>query len=60
MADGLVRAGVDPAAAGALAALLLAAYEGGLLQARAAGTPEPMNLVGEALLSLLPLHRPKE
>jgi TetR/AcrR family transcriptional repressor of lmrAB and yxaGH operons len=60
MRDGLVGAGYAPAAAGALAALLLAAYEGGLLQARAAGTPEPMNLVGEALLSLLTLHRPKE
>jgi TetR/AcrR family transcriptional repressor of lmrAB and yxaGH operons len=60
MSDGLVRAGYAPAAAGALAALLLAAYEGGLLQARAAGTAEPMTLVGEALLSLLTLHRPKE
>ncbi len=60
MADGLVRAGYEPAAANFLAALLLAAYEGGLLQARAAGTPEPMTLVGEALLSLLNLHRPKE
>jgi hypothetical protein len=39
---------------------LLAADEGGLLQARAASTPESMNLVGEALLSLLTLHRPKE
>ena len=60
MADGLVGAGYAPATASALAALLLAAYEGGLLQARAAGTPEPMNLVGAALLSLLTLHRPKE
>lgn len=60
MAEGLVRAGYDSSAAGALSALILAAYEGGLLQARAAGTPEPMTLVGEALLSLLTLHRPKE
>ena len=30
------------------------------VRARAAGTPEPMTLVGEALLSLLNLHRPKE
>ena len=60
MAEGLVGAGYAPEAAGALAALLLAAYEGGLLQARAAGTPEPMDLVGAALLSLLTLHRPKE
>lgn len=60
MEHGLITAGYPEASAGALAALILAAYEGGLLQARAAGTPEPMNLVGEALLSLLTLHRPKE
>ena len=60
LAGGLVRAGYDPANASSLAALILAAYEGGLLQARAAGTPEPMSLVGQALLSLLNLHRPKE
>jgi len=60
MEQGLLDAGYRPASAGSLAALILAAYEGGLLQARAAGTPEPMNLVGEALLSLLTLHRPKE
>lgn len=56
----LVRAGYAPAAAAALAALLLAAYEGGLLQARAACHPAPMTLVGQALLTLLNLHRPKE
>lgn len=56
----LARAGYAGPTAASLAALLVAAYEGGLLQARAAGTPEPMNLVGEALLSLLTLHRPKE
>lgn len=60
MEKGLLKAGYPEAGASALAALILAAYEGGLLQARAAGTPEPMNLVGEALLSLLTLHRPKE
>ncbi len=60
MEQGLIGAGYPAASAGALAALILAAYEGGLLQARAAGTPEPMQLVGQALLSLLTLHRPKE
>jgi TetR/AcrR family transcriptional repressor of lmrAB and yxaGH operons len=58
IAEGLRGAGYQPSAADALAALILAAYEGGLLQARAAGTAEPMHLVGEALLSLLSLHRP--
>ncbi|MES2898746.1 MAG: TetR/AcrR family transcriptional regulator [Pseudomonadota bacterium] len=57
---GLERAGYPAASANALAALLLAAYEGGLLQARAACTPEPMTLVGQALLTILDLHRPKE
>ena len=60
IAAGLVRAGYDEAGAASLAALIVAAYEGGLLQARAAGTPEPMRLVGEALTSLLSLHRPME
>jgi TetR/AcrR family transcriptional repressor of lmrAB and yxaGH operons len=59
IAAALVKAGYDSAGADALAALILAAYEGGLLQARAAGTPQPMQLVGEALLSLLTLHRPQ-
>jgi len=60
MEHGLCAAGYPAASAAALAALILAAYEGGLLQARAAGTPEPMQLVGQALLSLLTLHRPQE
>lgn len=60
IAGALARAGYEARSAESLAALMVAAYEGGLLQARAAGTPEPMNLVGEALLSLLSLHRPKE
>ena len=54
----LVRAGYAERSAASLAALIVAAYEGGLLQARAAGTPEPMKLVGEALQCLLVLHRP--
>jgi TetR/AcrR family transcriptional repressor of lmrAB and yxaGH operons len=56
----LVRAGYAQDSAASLAALLVAAYEGGLLQARAAGTPEPMNLVAQALLSLLTLHAPRK
>jgi TetR/AcrR family transcriptional repressor of lmrAB and yxaGH operons len=60
IASALEGAGYQAPAANSLAALLLAAYEGGLLQARAAGTPEPMNLVGDALLALLTMHRPKE
>ena len=60
IADGLLKAGYETRSASSLAALIVAAYEGGLLQARAAGTPEPMTLVGDALLSLLRLHQPKD
>jgi TetR/AcrR family transcriptional repressor of lmrAB and yxaGH operons len=59
IAAALARSGYDAGMASALAALIVAAYEGGLLQARAAGTPEPMQLVGSALHSLLTLHRPQ-
>ena len=60
IAAGLANAGYAREAAGSLAALMVAAYEGGLLQARAAGTAEPMTLVGDALQCLLTLHRPKD
>ena len=60
IAAGLVRAGYAPDGAQAVAALLVAAYEGGLLQARVAGSPEPMALVSQALLTVLALHRPPE
>ncbi|MFL6659830.1 MAG: TetR/AcrR family transcriptional regulator [Massilia sp.] len=59
IAAALTRVGYDATVASALAALIVAAYEGGLLQARAAGTPEPMQMVGSALHSLLTLHRPE-
>lgn len=60
IAAGLVRAGVPAAGADALAALVVAAYEGALLQARVAGSPEPMRQVSDALIGILKLHRPKE
>ncbi|MES3025232.1 MAG: TetR/AcrR family transcriptional regulator [Pseudomonadota bacterium] len=53
IAAGLGRAGYAEAGARSLAALLVAAYEGGLLQARVAGRPEPMSLVRDALLSIM-------
>lgn len=58
--EGLIKAGYAPAAAHAAAALLLAAYEGGLLQARVAGSPAPMTQVSSALLTFLQLQRPQE
>ncbi|MCG2584403.1 TetR/AcrR family transcriptional regulator [Massilia sp. TS11] len=57
IAAGLTRAGVAPAQADGLAALLIAAYEGGLLQARVAQNPEPMRLISASLSTLLPPTR---
>ena len=49
MAGALESRGVPAARAAALAALLVAAYEGGLMQARVAGSVEPLRQVREAL-----------
>jgi TetR/AcrR family transcriptional repressor of lmrAB and yxaGH operons len=53
IAHGLAAAGHEASDASALAALVVAAYEGGLLQARAAGSVEPMAQATRALLALL-------
>lgn len=49
----LCAAGVAEARAGGLAALVVAAYEGALMQARVAGSAAPMAEAAEALLALL-------
>lgn len=49
----LQRVGHEPADAEALAALVLAAYEGGLLQARVAQDLAPLRLATQAVLPLL-------
>jgi TetR/AcrR family transcriptional repressor of lmrAB and yxaGH operons len=53
IAGALQRAGHAPDAAAALAALIVAAYEGGLLQARVAQSLEPLVLATRSLLSLM-------
>jgi TetR/AcrR family transcriptional repressor of lmrAB and yxaGH operons len=53
IAAALQRAGHAPAAAESLAALVIAAYEGGLLQARVAQDLAPLRLAMQALLPLL-------
>ncbi|MFP8835944.1 TetR/AcrR family transcriptional regulator [Hydrogenophaga sp. XSHU_21] len=63
IAQGLLAAGMPPAQAAGVAALLVAAYEGGLLQARVAHSIEPIQSVTDTLLALLPgsptqEHRP--
>ena len=57
IAQALVRVGHDEAQAQGLAALMVAAYEGGLLQARVANDVAPMMQATETLLLLL---KPKE
>lgn len=53
LAGALTGAGHTPARAEALAALIVSAYEGGLLQARVARSTEPLSRVTDALLDLL-------
>lgn len=57
IAQALVRIGHDEVRAQGLAALMVAAYEGGLLQARVANDVAPMMQATETLLLLL---KPKE
>lgn len=53
LAQALTQAGTPAARAEGLAALIVAAYEGGLLQARVAGNVTPMVQATDALLRLL-------
>lgn len=53
IAQALVRAGHDPVRAQGVAALMVAAYEGGLLQARVANDVAPMLQATDTLLLLL-------
>jgi TetR/AcrR family transcriptional repressor of lmrAB and yxaGH operons len=53
LAQLLAAAGIEPARAGGLAALVVAAYEGALLQARVAGNGQPMAEAAGSLLALL-------
>lgn len=53
VAAALLRAGREPEAAEALAALVVATYEGGLLQARVAQDLAPLRMATQSLLTLL-------
>jgi TetR/AcrR family transcriptional repressor of lmrAB and yxaGH operons len=53
LAAALVTSGLDAGRAQSLAALLFAAYEGALMQARVAGDVRPMQQTADSLLSLL-------
>lgn len=53
VADMLTQAGVGTKRAGQLAALIVSAYEGSLIQARVAGSAKPVNDTVEMLLGLL-------
>lgn len=54
IAQGLQAAGMPAERAGGVAALVVAAYEGGLLQARVAHSIEPIHRITDTLLALLP------
>jgi TetR/AcrR family transcriptional repressor of lmrAB and yxaGH operons len=56
LAEAFERAGVETSRAEGLASLIISAYEGGLLQARVAGSLEPMQRMGESLFSLIALQ----
>jgi TetR/AcrR family transcriptional regulator, lmrAB and yxaGH operons repressor len=58
IAAALEQSGRTPESATALAALIVAAYEGGLLQARVAQSIEPLVLAMRSLLSLLAEAKP--
>jgi len=49
----LAARGLEPARAGSLAALIVAAYEGGLIQARVAGSEQPMQDASAILIEIL-------
>ncbi len=49
----LVTSGLEPERAGSLAALILAAYEGGLIQARVAGSKKPLQDTSRMLLDIV-------
>jgi TetR/AcrR family transcriptional repressor of lmrAB and yxaGH operons len=55
----LVRAGMEDRRAGALAALIVSAYEGALLQARVAGRVDAMQDTASALMDMVQLGLPK-
>ena len=55
----LVANGLDPVRAGSLAALIVSAYEGGLIQARVAGSKRPLQDTSHMLLEVLRSSLPK-
>ncbi|WP_291137023.1 TetR/AcrR family transcriptional regulator [Hydrogenophaga sp.] len=57
IAIALANGGMEAAQASRMAALIVSTYEGGLLQARVAQSPEPITQATQALLDLLDLNR---
>lgn len=60
LADALQSAGIAPARSTNLAALMVSAYEGALLQARVAGQVHAMQNTTEALVDLIRLNLPPQ
>ena len=60
LADALQASGIAPARSANLAALMVSAYEGALLQARVAGQVQAMQNTTEALVDLIRLSLPTQ
>ena len=60
LADALQAAGIAPERSANLAALMVSAYEGALLQARVAGQVQAMQNTTEALVDLIRLSPPPQ
>ncbi len=60
LADALQHSGIDAARSANLAALMVSAYEGALLQARVAGQVQAMQNTTEALVDLIRLSLPEQ
>lgn len=60
LADVLMRAGIPDSKARSLAALIVSAYEGALLQARVAGDVQAMRDTSDALIELVRLSLPSQ
>jgi TetR/AcrR family transcriptional repressor of lmrAB and yxaGH operons len=60
LATALQDAGIEPKQARALAALVVSAYEGALVQARVAGNVEVMRDTTQALVGLIQSHLPDQ
>jgi TetR/AcrR family transcriptional repressor of lmrAB and yxaGH operons len=58
LARALQTRGIEPARANSLAALIVSAYEGALIQARVAGSSEPLRDTSRTMLEIIRVSLP--